>query len=247
MHIYGIIPAHYASTRLPGKVLADICGKPMIRHVYDRALCCSRLDKLYVATDDERIAEVVTGFGGACVMTRADHESGTDRLAEAAESLCMTDGDVIVNIQGDEPLLEPAMLDILVDAVLAPPRPDMATLAFSSANRVEFQDPNVVKAVVDRNCRALYFSRAPVPFPRDADGEPAFLKHLGFYAYQKSFLTSFTALPPGKLERIEKLEQLRALENGYSIRVAISPFDSESVDTPEDLRRVISLVAARNC
>lgn len=247
MHVYAIIPARYISTRLPGKPLADICGKPMIRHVYERALCCDRLDKVFVATDDERIADAVGAFGGACVMTRADHESGTDRLAEAADALGLAEGDIIVNIQGDEPLLEPAMVDTLVDAVLAPPRPDMATLAFACSNRDELYYQHIVKVVVDRSGKALYFSRAPIPFWRDVQAEPAFLKHLGFYAYEKAFLSRFTTLPPGKLERIEKLEQLRALENGYSIRVALSPFDSESVDTPEDLEKVIGIVSSRNC
>ncbi len=243
MKIYGIIPARYASTRLPGKPLAMICGKPMIQRVYERAARCGRLDRVVVATDDARILTAVQAFGGECIPTRGDHQSGTDRLAESAAILGLAPEDIIVNIQGDEPLLQSEMIGILIDAALSAPRCDMATLAFSSSSREDFQSPNVAKVVVDGSGKALYFSRSPIPFSRDATESVSFLKHLGFYAYSRRFLSEFTGLPPGRLESTEKLEQLRALENGHTIRVAISPFDSESVDTPEDLEKVTALVS----
>ncbi len=242
MKIFGIIPARYASTRLHGKPLAQIVGKPMIQHVYERASRCRRLDQVIVATDDGRILEAVRSFGGKCILTRSDHESGTDRLAEAAQLLDLALDDCIVNIQGDEPLVQSAIIDTLVEALLSHPRPDMATLAFASSAKGEFEDANVVKVVTDRDGRALYFSRSPIPFPREQK-ETFFLKHLGFYAYSRGFLSEFASLPPSELEVIEKLEQLRALENGYSIRVALSPFDSESVDTAEDLEKVTALLS----
>ena len=242
MLIYGIIPARYASTRLPGKPLALIHGKTMIQHVYERSAQCMCLDKVLVATDDLRIRAAVESFGGNCILTRPDHSSGTDRLAEAAETLGLDDEDIVVNIQGDEPLLKTAMIETLVEAIVSPPRFEMATLAFSTSNSGDFADPNVVKVVVDGSGRALYFSRSPIPFPRESEKPLPFLKHLGFYAYRRRFLTQFTGLPDGKLERIEKLEQLRALEYGYAIRVALSPFDCESVDTPGDLQKVIELL-----
>lgn len=215
----------------------------MIQHVYERALNCPSLEKVVVATDDLRIMEAVKSFGGDCVFTRADHQSGTDRLAEAAALLGLAEDDVVVNIQGDEPLLESEMIEVLVGALLSSAECEMATLAFPSTEKEDFFDPNVAKVVVDEKGKALYFSRSPVPFPRDGRTEaPAFLKHLGYYAYRRRFLTTFTGLPAGKLENIEKLEQLRALEYGFSIQVAISPVDSESVDTPEDLKRVLALM-----
>jgi 3-deoxy-manno-octulosonate cytidylyltransferase (CMP-KDO synthetase) len=244
MRIYGLIPARYASTRLPGKPLAMICGKPMIRHVFERAALCRYLSKVVVATEDSRIFDTVQSFGGNCVLTGAHHPSGTDRLAEAVDILGLAQDDIIVNIQGDEPLLDPAMIEVLVEAILSQPPCEMATLAYSSSSEQEFVDPNVVKVVVDRNAEALYFSRAPIPFHR---GEPvrSFLKHLGFYAYSRRSLARFAALPEGKLEKIEKLEQLRALENGFSIRVALSPVDSVAVDTPGDLSKTAELMSAR--
>jgi len=245
VRILAIIPARYASTRFPGKPLVPICGKPMIQHVYERALKCSLLEKVVVATDDPRIMEAVQSFAGECVLTRTDHQSGTDRLAEAASILGLAQEDVVVNIQGDEPLLEPAIIEVLIRALISSAESEMSTLSFPSANKDEFLDPNVAKVVVDENGKALYFSRSPIPFPRDDQaGAPAFLKHLGFYAYRYRFLTKFTELPAGKLELVERLEQLRALENGFSIQVAISPADSQSVDTPGDLQRVL---ARMNC
>jgi 3-deoxy-manno-octulosonate cytidylyltransferase (CMP-KDO synthetase) len=216
----------------------------MIQHVFERAAACRLLSSVVVATDDGRILDAVKSFGGNCILTATDHKSGTDRLAEAADALGLAQDDIIINIQGDEPLLDPAMIDALAEAIVSPPPCDMATLAYRSESAREFADPNVVKVVADQNGNALYFSRAPIPFHR---GEPMgfFLKHLGFYAYRRDFLAGFTSLPAGKLEEIEKLEQLRALENGFSIRVALSPVDSVAVDTPEDLVRAAALMSAR--
>jgi 3-deoxy-manno-octulosonate cytidylyltransferase (CMP-KDO synthetase) len=221
MHIIGIIPARYGSSRYPGKPLAHILGKPMIQHVYERARRADRLDRL---------------------MTRAEHPSGTDRLSEACDLLGLAEEDVIVNIQGDEPALEAIMIDLLIEALEKSPYAPMATLVFKSRKEEDYLDHNVVKVVADEHARALYFSRSPIPYRREASGEPlSFLKHLGFYAYRHDFLRTFTGLPPGRLENLEKLEQLRALEHGYPIQIAFSPMDSHGVDTPEDLERLSSL------
>ncbi len=246
MRIVGIIPARYRSSRFPGKPLADILGKPMIRHVYERSEKTPLLDRLVVATDDDRIARVVRGFGGESVSTSPDHSSGTDRLAEASRHMGLADEDIVVNIQGDEPLVSPQMIQILAEAITRSAESDMATLAFGSTNRTDYENPNVVKVVVDSTGRALYFTRSPVPFCRENPGRSVpFLKHLGFYAYRNSFLQTFTGLSPGRLEQTEKLEQLRALEHGYRIQVALSPCDTLSVDTPEDLAEVIEAVRKR--
>jgi 3-deoxy-manno-octulosonate cytidylyltransferase (CMP-KDO synthetase) len=243
MSIVAIIPARYQSSRFPGKPLADINGKPMIQHVYERAQGCFRLDRLVIATDDRRIVSAVEGFGGEALLTREDHASGTDRVAEACQLLNTSGSDIVVNIQGDEPLVESIMLDCLVEAMESTPDAFIATLAFESTSDLEYHDPNVVKVVVDRNGRALYFSRSPLPYRRDAFDEPrTFLKHMGYYAYRYSFLRTFTELPPGRLENLEKLEQLRALENGFSIQVALSPVETFGVDTPDDLKKVQQLV-----
>jgi 3-deoxy-manno-octulosonate cytidylyltransferase (CMP-KDO synthetase) len=240
MRIAGIIPARYASSRFPGKPLADIAGKPMIQRVYERARRSSRLQRLLVATDDERILEAVRAFGGEALLTGSHHPSGTDRLAEACRLLGFDDEDLVVNIQGDEPLLQPVMVDLLVDALIQSPDCPMATLACDSSDATAFANPNVVKVVVDAHWRALYFSRAPIPHRRDdANAPQVFLRHLGFYAYRQAFLQQFTHYPPGKLERLEQLEQLRALEYGHSIQVALSPVETRGIDTPEDLQAVL--------
>jgi 3-deoxy-manno-octulosonate cytidylyltransferase (CMP-KDO synthetase) len=214
----------------------------MIQHVFERAASCESLSKVVVATDDSRIFKAVESFGGNCIITGQHHQSGTDRLAEAADILGLAEEDIVVNIQGDEPLLDAEMIERLVEAALSHPHCEMSTLAFRCSNREEFLDPNVVKVVVDGNSNALYFSRAPVPFPRN-DVACSFLKHLGFYAYRRGFLATFTKLPAGSLEDIEKLEQLRALENGFSITVALSPVDSMAVDVPDDLAKVSALMS----
>ena len=242
MRIVGVIPARYDSSRYPGKPLADIQGKPMIQHVYERSLKASRLDRLVVATDDARILNAVERLGGEALLTRSDHPSGTDRVAEAAGLLGLGEDDVLINIQGDEPLVEAVMIERLIEAMEQPPECPMATLAFSSRNEADYRSVNVVKVVVDEAGKALYFSRSPLPYRRDGSDEPlSFLKHLGFYGYRHSFLKTFTRLAPGKLESLEKLEQLRALEHGYSIRVALSPVETHGVDTLEDLRRLTGL------
>jgi 3-deoxy-manno-octulosonate cytidylyltransferase (CMP-KDO synthetase) len=237
--IVGMIPARFASTRLPGKPLLDIHGKPMIQHVYERSKMASCLDRVVVATDDVRILEAVSGFGGESVLTRSDHASGTDRLAEAGDLCGLAPADIVVNIQGDEPLVYPRMIEVLVDALTEHPASPMATLGFCSQSEREYLDPNVVKVVVDGHWKALYFSRSAIPHHRDRAAKPMqFLKHLGFYAYRLAFLKEFTLLPPGLLEEAEKLEQLRALEHGHSIQVALSPVESMGIDTPEDLARL---------
>jgi 3-deoxy-manno-octulosonate cytidylyltransferase (CMP-KDO synthetase) len=239
MRIVGIIPARYASTRFPGKPLANLAGKPMIQWVYERAGRSSRLDRLLVATDDVRIVTAVTSFGGEALITGTEHPSGTDRLAEAGRLLDLSDDDIVVNIQGDEPQLQPIMVELLADALARSGPCPMATLAYESADGNAFANPNVVKVVVDDRWRALYFSRAPIPCRRDQDPRlQVFLRHLGFYAYRQGFLQQFTRLAPGRLERLEQLEQLRALEHGHAIQVALSPVETVGVDTPEDLRTV---------
>ncbi len=239
MRIVGIIPARYASTRFPGKPLANLAGKPMIQWVYERAGQSSRLDRLLVATDDPRIVEAVTSFGGEALLTSAEHPSGTDRLAETGRRLDLGEDDVVINIQGDEPQLQPIMVDLLADALVESGPCPMATLACESADVIAFANPNVVKVVVDDRWRALYFSRAPIPCRRDRDPTlQPFLRHLGFYAYRQGFLQQFTQLAPGRLERLEQLEQLRALEHGHAIRVALSPVETVGVDNPEDLQIV---------
>jgi 3-deoxy-manno-octulosonate cytidylyltransferase (CMP-KDO synthetase) len=241
MQIVGVIPARYDSSRYPGKPLADIHGKPMIQHVYERSLRAARLDRLVVATDDSRIVKTVESFGGKALLTRSDHPSGTDRVAEVAHLLGLGEDDVLINIQGDEPLVEPVMIERLIEAMEQNWACPMATLAFVCENEEDYRSGNVVKVVVDESGRALYFSRSPIPLRREDSDEPLpFLKHLGFYGYRHSFLKTFTLLPPGKLESLEKLEQLRALEHGYAIQVALSPVETHGVDTPEDLERLMS-------
>lgn len=239
MAVTAIVPARYASMRFPGKPLAPILGKPMIQWVLEGLRGCSLLGGIAVASDDERILAVVRSLGVDAVPTRADHPSGTDRLAEAAQKLGLGPTDWVVNIQGDEPEVEAAMVEALVRTALADPDVPMATLAYETNDPTDYANPNVVKVVMDRRGYALYFSRAPIPCRRDAADTPVrFLKHLGFYAYRADFLYTFAALPPTPLESTEKLEQLRALEHGYAVRVALSPKDSQGVDTPEDLAKI---------
>ncbi|TKB27615.1 3-deoxy-manno-octulosonate cytidylyltransferase [Desulfopila sp. IMCC35006] len=238
--VIAIIPARYDSNRFPGKPLARIAGKSMIQHVVERAQAVKILSRVVVATDDSRIATCVEQFGGEYVMTRKDHVSGSDRLAEAAEILEISEHDVVVNIQGDQPLFPAEVVEQLVQPLLDDPTLPMSTLIFKIIRSEEIQDPNHVKTVFDRNNFALYFSRSPIPFQRNPDEKikPTYYKHLGLYAYRKSFLLDFVALPEGEWERFEKLEQLRALEFGYKIKVTVTGHDSIEVDTPEDLLRV---------
>lgn len=238
--VVAIIPARYQSNRFPGKPLAKIHGKPMIQHVVERARRVDILSRVIVATDDERIAECVEGFGGEYVMTRNDHVTGSDRLAEAAELIGISEHDVVVNIQGDQPLFPPEVIEQVARPLVDDPALPMSTLIYKIIRPEEIHDPNHVKTVFDRDNYALYFSRAPIPFQRNPEDveQPTYYKHLGFYAYRKGFLLSFVALPEGEWERFEKLEQLRALEYGYKIKVVLTEHDSIEVDTPEDLLRV---------
>ena len=241
-----IIPSRYESTRFPGKPLADLCGKPMIRHVYERVLKANSVSFAAVATDDERIFAAVKAFGGRAVMTSPRHRSGTDRIAEAVESLNLRDEDIIVNIQGDQPLFEPVQVDEVVGPLLEDVSIPMSTLIYRIVREEEVAHPNAVKVVFDRDHFALYFSRATIPFVRDAGRKAEYFKHHGIYAYRRDFLRAFAALPEGILERLEALEQLRALENGYRIKVVVTPHDSVEVDTPAELERVRRLITGEN-
>lgn len=212
----------------------------MIQHVVERAMKVKLLSRVVVATDDQRIGDCVAGFGGEYVITRDNHVTGSDRLAEAAELLGISEHDVVVNIQGDQPLFPEEVIEQVALPLVEDPALPMSTLIYKIIRPEEITDPNHVKTVFDRDNNALYFSRSPVPFqrnPEDAE-TPTYYKHLGFYAYRKGFLLSFVALPEGEWERFEKLEQLRALEYGYKIRVVLTEHDSIEVDTPEDLLRV---------
>ncbi|WP_457574725.1 3-deoxy-manno-octulosonate cytidylyltransferase [Desulfolithobacter sp.] len=242
--VVAIIPARYQSNRFEGKPLALIAGKPMIQHVVERAWQVEMLSRVVVATDDERIADVVRGFGGEVVLTRSDHASGTDRLAEAAELLDIPEQDVVVNIQGDQPLFPPEVVHQVASPLLEDPALPMATLIYKIVRPEEITDPNHVKTVFDCHGNALYFSRSPIPFQRNPEevDQPTYYKHLGFYAYRKGFLLTFVGLPEGEWERFEKLEQLRALEYGYTIRVVLTGHDSIEVDTPRDAERVEALL-----
>ena len=240
-----VIPARYESTRFPGKPLARIAGRPMIEHVYRRAQAARGVARVLVATDDERIAQAVAAFGGDAVMTARTHLTGTDRLAEVAPAL---DCDVIVNVQGDEPLIAPAMIEQVIAPFQADDALQMASLRTAITSREDLADPNVVKVVVDRDDFALYFSRAPIPCDRDGRATGSAVagawRHIGLYAYRRTFLPRFAALPPTPLERLEHLEQLRALEHGIRIRVPATTYEAVGVDTPADLARVEALLAA---
>ncbi len=245
-NIVAIIPARYQSNRFEGKPLALIQGKPMIQHVVERARRVPLLSRVVVATDDERIGAAVERFGGEWVMTRPDHVTGTDRLAEAAQLLAIPDQDVIVNIQGDQPLFPAEVVEQVARPLIDDPALPMATLIYKIVRAEEITDPNHVKTVFDCHGNALYFSRSPIPFQRDPGEprQPTYYKHLGFYAYRKGFLVTFVALPEGQWERFEKLEQLRALEYGFTIRVVLTEHDSVEVDTPRDAERVEHLLMA---
>jgi len=244
IQIIAIIPARYQSNRFPGKPLAVINGKPMIQHVVERANNVRLLSRAVVATDDERIAQCVESFGGEWVMTRSDHVSGTDRLAEAAEKLGVSEHDIVVNIQGDQPVFPETIIEQVAQPLLEDPALPMSTLIYRIIRKEEINDPNHVKTVFDRDYNALYFSRSSIPFQRNPEeASPTYYKHLGVYAYRKGFLLTFVALPEGEWERFEKLEQLRALEFGYRIRVVLTEHDSVEVDTEEEIQRVESLLA----
>jgi 3-deoxy-manno-octulosonate cytidylyltransferase (CMP-KDO synthetase) len=237
-----IIPSRYGSSRLQGKPLVPIAGKPMIQRVYEQAQKSVVVTDVWVATDDRRIVEAVEAFGGNAVMTSDTCRSGTDRVAETANILQLAPDDIVINIQGDQPVFNPKSLDDLIFPFEQDSTVEMITLAFKIVNPREITDPKDVKAVFDTRGRALYFSRSQIPFPRDVDTRTDYYKHLGFYAYKKSFLDRFVTLPTGRCEAVEKLEQLRALEYGYPIQVAVTRFDSPEIDLPEDIVRVEHLL-----
>ena len=258
-NVIAIIPARYSSVRLPGKMLREIAGKPLILHTLEQARKARTIPRVIVATDDERILNVVKDAGGEVVMTRADHASGSDRVAEVARDL--PEGSIIVNIQGDEPLISPETIDRAVEALIADSTADMATTCEPITSlRDEILNFNVVKVVVSENGYALYFSRSPMPFPREAslrhggpneaiENEPKLLanfrKHTGLYVYRREYLLEFTKLPQSRLEKIEMLEQLRALENGAKIKVVEAATKSIGVDTEDDLQLVEQLMKAK--
>ncbi len=236
-----VIPSRYGSTRLPGKPLVPLAGKPMVQHVYERAKQAQTVHRVLVATDDSRIMDAVKAFGGEARMTRVDHRTGTERIAEVAVH---EPGDVFVNVQGDEPLIDPAAIDTAVGALLEEPQAQIATVATPIRHAGDIMDPNVVKTVLDFDGNALYFSRAPIPWIRDTQQKlhVKYWKHLGLYVFQREALLEYSTLPQGELERIEQLEQLRWLENGWKIRVAEVAHDAVSVDVPEDVGRVEKLM-----
>ena len=236
-NITAIIPARYDSTRFPGKPLALISGKPMIEWTYTNAKKCGFLSAVIVATDDARIAEAVKRFGGEACLTSREHTSGTDRIAEAADKLELPDDSIIVNIQGDEPLIEATTVQEIIEPLLEDDSLPMTTSSIRIVKNDEIGSPNIVKVVTDKDGFALYFSRSVVPF--SPDGKGVFYKHIGLYGYRKSFLDIFTGLGPSPLEKREKLEQLRALENGFRIKVVESYFDPVEVDVPADIEKVL--------
>ncbi len=237
MRLVAIIPARYGSSRFPGKPLATLLGKPLIQWVYAQALKVRELDALWVATDDQRIKACVENFGGQALLTRADHPSGSDRLAEAAAKLGLAPEDIVINIQGDQPVFPPGLISQLAALLKRDCSAVMATPMRRLADPDAAQNPNIVKVVFDYRGRALYFSRSPLPYWRDGE-KSYFFKHIGIYAYRVEFLQNFVTLPPGRWEAAEKLEQLRALEYGFPIHVVETVGDTLEVDTPEDLRRV---------
>jgi len=234
----GVIPARWGATRFEGKVLANLLGTPVIQHVWENAKKARTLDDLIVACDDERILKAVEGFGGKAIYTSPDQPSGTDRLAEVVNAMSV---DIVVNIQGDEPLIKPIMIDNLVMALQEEKIAQMATIIKKIDDDSELTNSNVVKVVVDKNGYALYFSRYSIPYNRTSEKDhgkrPVYYKHIGLYAFTKDFLFTFKKLPHSSLENAEKLEQLRALEYGYKIRVVETKFDTVGVDRPEDLKR----------
>lgn len=251
MTVLAIIPARFASSRFPGKPLAPLSGRPMIQWVYERARRATRVADVVVATDDARIAEAVGRFGGRAIMTSAEHRSGTDRVAEVVRTVgdpVVAHASIVVNVQGDEPLLDPTAIDRAVAPLLEDRTVEMATLATPLADPRDVADPNTVKVVIDRAGFALYFSRAPIPFRRSGEvpgqsATPLAFKHIGLYVYRRATLLRMAGLAPTPLEVAESLEQLRALEHGIRIRVVAVERDSIGVDTPEDLNRAEALIA----
>jgi len=253
MKVIGVIPARWKATRFEGKVLANLSGKPVIQHVWERAKESRALNDLIVATDSEKVIKVVESFGGKAVYTSKDQPSGTDRIAEVVNPI---DVKIVINIQGDEPFIHPSMIDGLAGTLLGDESIPMATVIKKISKKKELLNPNVVKVVVNKEKDALYFSRSPIPYVREGERHHSifdvhywfsvhsfrpesqdYYKHIGIYAYTKDFLFTYTNLPKSKLEETEKLEQLRALENGYKIKTVETKFDTVGIDTPEDLKK----------
>ncbi len=249
--VTAIIPARYGSTRFPGKPLAIINGLPMIQHVCQRVSKATMVDRIIVATDDDRIVKVVEGFGGEVVLTRTDHPTGTDRLAEVAMNI---DAELIVNVQGDEPLIDPRMVDQVIAPLLSDPQVQMGTLATTIDKVDDFHNPNIVKVIKKQDGTALYFSRAPIPWPRDLNSEQlsgqlpqlGLLRHIGLYVYRRQLLLDYPTWPKTPAEELENLEQLRALERGIAIYVAETEHSCHGVDTPADLELVAKLMTVES-
>jgi 3-deoxy-manno-octulosonate cytidylyltransferase (CMP-KDO synthetase) len=239
MKAIGVIPARFASTRFPGKVLALIQGKPMIQHVWEQAKKCRELSDLLIACDDDKVLKTAQGFGAKAVMTSPEHPSGSDRIAEAVGKL---DCGIVVNIQGDEPFIESQVIDALVVALRKDATASVATVIKEIKDDADIKNPNVVKAVIDLNHNALYFSRSTIPYDRNQTRAGKYFKHLGLYAYRKEFLMSYKDWPKSMLETTEQLEQLRILEAGYKIKTIETSHESLAVDTPEDLAKIEKLV-----
>ncbi len=241
MKVVAVIPARYASTRLPGKVLADINGKPMIQHVWEQVKKSRFVDEVLIACDDAKVESAARKFKARAVMTSVNHTSGTDRIAEAVKDL---DFDIVLNIQGDEPLVRPEMVEVLARALLDDKKAVMATVVRVMTDESEVANPNVVKVALDKDGYALYFSRSPIPFNREKQdfSKLRYYKHFGLYAYRKEFLMGFKNLPASQLEETEKLEQLRVLEAGHRIKVVQTKCDTVAVDTQQDLDRVCEIL-----
>jgi len=240
-----IIPSRYESSRFPGKPLADLCGKPMIQHVYERVAKAKAVPYVAVATDDQRIFDAVKKFGGNAVMTATTHRSGTDRISEAVKTLNLTTDAIVVNIQGDQPIFEPSQVDEVIQPLIDDTSINMSTLIYKIILDEEITHPHAVKVVLDHQNFALYFSRATIPYVRDKSLKADYYKHHGIYAYRRDFLDIFTKLPEGKLEKLEALEQLRALEYGYKIKVVITPHDSVEVDNKQELEKVRQILTSK--
>lgn len=242
MHkVLGVIPARYGSTRLAAKALADINGKPMVQRVYEQASISLLIDDVVVATDDKRIYDIVRRFGGKAVLTSKKHKSGTDRIGEVAKKKEFRKYDIVVNIQGDEPFIDPKNIDRAISPMFEHKDVNVSTLAISVKDAKTINDPNIVKVIFDDNSDAIYFSRCPVPYKRDKSKNVKHYKHIGLYVYRREYLMKLIRMKQGKLEKAEKLEQLRILENSGKIRVVMTKKDSISVDTKEDLRRIRKL------
>ena len=246
MKVLACIPARYGSTRFAGKVLAKDTGKFLIQHTYEQACLAKLPDKVIIAADDQRIAAAAKSFGAECILTSPEHKSGTDRIAEVVADI---DVDIVVNLQADEPEIDPANIDYLAKLLLDNPQCQMATLVAEFENAEQVKNPNIVKVVVDKDNRAIYFSRAPIPYNRKKSGigkMQQYLRHLGIYAYRKQFLLKITSLPQTPLEKIEKLEQLRAIESGFEILVGKVKQTSDGIDTPQQYAEFVKREKQRN-